>query len=943
MFVKINKKFFLINNKQKIFLDISSKYQNLTYQVDANKFILKKNYNSIEFDEEIIHVDYPTEIITKLFIDSHKIRYYLEFNLKYFTKILYCKKINYKKCSLCKNNSVRRPRIQTCRCRPLNKFIFDAQKNDYIEFDNTYYRITKIHYKSHGSLKEAVKIVSIAKNSIKQNNMFQDNWVVCYDFETIKNVDNVHEPYILSYQLFSNNYIMQNFLFDPQIITTDPFLDFKIDISKKFVDTIINDYDCIFNLINGFDGRNQDYRDYDSVITCKQLILFGFNNYRFDDNFLLRHFVDQHFQITKSERNGVVSNIVLECPKTKIKIIIKDLIKWVPDMTLNQACEDYGTETSKLDVNIVTYNEMCFTQKRLIKTIDFNIFNDKLLKKPLSFTEKRKFLKSDFCLNNKEVLIYNYIVYYCKIDVVATMSLFLKINHGFLTIYRKFSHDYGVKLRSLNILDYISPAFVMSQIYKQIFNKKNIKMIQFKDKLFLDFICDSYFGGKVDFGLIGHYESKDVDDICYMDVSSMYPTVMTSNLPVIYDLNDFVYAFDVDEWQKLIDETIEARNLSFNDRTLFEYKWLHKFNDKKAILMCDLISPHVDDQIPIAPFPERGDDKLIYSYRDKYNVSVNTSDLKNLILCGFKVKVKFCKYNIEFLKNEKYFKELLDILDAFKDSAKSSGNKAEAKLIKLLSNSISGKLGQKITSRITNYKNFSSEEFDEQSITTSMHYIATFITAESRFILFRTIYNLYEHCLYNRLTCYQKLGIFILCDTDSIVFDAKNASKLNFIVQDGYGHWDNEKNDYIVHWKQKHSKDKVKSIFVLGRKSYVVCDKNNNVVKRVLKGIHSELMSLITFDDFKLISDNSPKTMHKTSLSRKTLYHEHGEKKFYKEIMEENIKKSLSLSYNKDNELVDFEKFEFENSYLFTLCKNNLTKTEYKDLCKNSLVFIWNK
>jgi hypothetical protein len=941
-FRKINNKFYIINNKQKFLLDVSQKYCNLILSsVFDNEFTLVKKKANFEEEYETFIVSSPI-FNNKNFLESKKTEITLDFNLQIFGKILFLKKINYKKCSFCNNRS-RRNRSNSCKCKPITKINYMANKNDYIKYNDEYYRITRVKLYSIGNIESMVVVKPILKKVFKRTSIFKDNVTICYDFETIgidtNNTKN-HVPYILAYKIFSNNFALNSFVYETDVLFTDPFNKPK-DIGKIFVDNIINNKHCLLNRLNNIDDLpNYDYRhSINKNLICNVVTIFGFNNFRFDDNFILKHFYDAGFEVNKFERNGKISGV--ECKLKNVTIYIKDLIKWVPDMTLKQACDDYNTSVSKLDISIVKYNNLCLSQNKLVTEITLQEF-ETLLPKTLSFAEKRNLKSSDFYKNDK-ILIFDYIKYYCKIDVESTLELYLKINNAFIEIYREFNNEYKVELKSLDMLTYISPAFVMSQIYKQIFNNQNIKVLRFKNNLFLNFICDSYFGGKVDFGLIGHYESKNVNDITYMDVSSMYPTVMTSYLPVIYEEDDFIYGFNVHDWQQLIDDTINARNIALQKKELFNFKWLSEFNKRKAILLVDLISPDLEDQIPIAPFPERGLDKLLYNYNNKYNVVVNTSDMKNLILCGFKIKVKYSKFNIEFLKCEKYFKDLLDILDKFKDKAKENNNKAKAKLIKLLSNSISGKLGQKITSRITSYKNYDCSEYDEESINTSLHYIATFITGESRFILFRTIYNLYENCLYNRMTPYQKLGIFILCDTDSIVFDKNNAANLEFIVNDGYGRWDDEKNDYIVHWKQKHVKDNVKSIFCLGRKSYVVCDHNNKIVKRVLKGIHTELMEEISFEDLKSICDDKPKTMLKSSLVRKSLFAFDGQKIFYKEIFEENIKKTLNLNYLTMYVLNDYERFKQENNALYEQCKNNLEKTLFNENINNFLIFVWNK
>jgi len=799
--------------------------------------------------------------------------------------------------------------------------IYLSQRFQRFNYLGDVYTVNRVQYHAFGEIsKKPFALLAFIKPQ-KDESLIKDP-ILCYDIETCvfggddSGVRNMHQPYLLAWSFTTNHSFLESdtekgHLEHLNIKTRES------TIGAQFVDLV-----------------ERLLRQYE----IESMIIFGYNNFNFDDNFVLDQFRNKDYFIVKSERNGKVS----ECDAYKGNVCIqfKDLIKWLPDVTLKEACIDYDTIVKKGECNVVTYNNYCRMQGELIFECDAELFFEVAQVQRQVMAQKR--LRKDYyCLFTGKWLIFKYVLDYCILDVEATMGLFFQINATFLKVKKYFYEHAKCILPHNNVLRYISPAYCTSLLYKQMFKFKKMKRIVFHDLNYVAAVTSTYFGGIVNFGCLGEYTSENI--VC-QDVKAMYPTCMQSFYPAIYTRKDVQVGGEIklEECQKFVDSIIEAREKAKRDRTLFTFEFLHPFNVFKGIFLCMLYSPKNEgDKICVAPFPYRylNADNLTYNYEDKSRVFVCTSDMKNLILCGFKIKLLFSEYNFLFLRNEQIFNVILKPLDELKVIAKKDNNNSLKKLMKLFMNSLSGKLGQHVQHRIRNsVESTTMQENEQDNSFTSLHYLACFVTAEARYVLFRTIYKLHEEHIYSDASLSTKAGIFLLCDTDSIMYDKHliASSSVVFKQENEMGYWSNELNDYVVHWGEKKYPN-IGSVFILGRKSYVTVDKNKQIISRTLKGIRRDQMQLISYDDLKMVCASFPKVLNFNMLSKQANVNTIGDRLLTKVYFETTVKKSLSMS--KPDHVIE----HIENEYLLKNNSHNLEKKLYKENINNFLVFVYAK
>lgn len=885
------------NIKKKDFL-----FDEFVHTINGNReyFIHK---NQLIYDEEIPYkIDKDIMKInskTKCFLSSVG-EYKFSFDYLFYRSAIYCKKI-------------KKPKD-----KKEIKNMYDLQRFDRFIYENEYFTVLKCNYFSIGYIsKPNYKLEKFETAAIKEIYRAFDP-ILCYDVETCiffnesLSKTKQHQPYMLAWEYHLNNNILE---YEPSRgVIHHQDLNSYSSIGEKFV-KLIEDilYDNNLN----------------------EIIVFGYNNFNFDDNFILEAFLANRYYIDKRERNGKIST--LRIMKNDKVITFKDIIPWLPDVTLKQACIDYNTFDLKGECNVLIYNKMCETKNRIIYFCSEEEFwpiasVTSMMKKLMLKKNERYYMAEE-----KIFMVYNYITDYCINDVKATIGLFFHLNNSFNRVQRYFYDNELVQLHHSNILRYISPAYVVSKIYKQIFDHKQLKRLKIFNFELARFYSAAYYGGLVNFGALGEYVGESIK--CF-DVSAMYPTVMTNDYPILQDEEDLEIgiAINISEFQKIIDNTVIKRNEAFKNRTLFDYQWLNEINDIRAIFLVDIFAPtNENEMICISPFPYRyyGSHKISYDYQNKYDVTICTSEMKTLILFGFNIKIKFHIYNTVFLKKDTFFNSIMDPLNKFKMIAKDNGNTADKKLNKLFQNVIYGKLGQHIEHTITTYKytNYAKNyaKNDEQNVFNSLHYIACFITAEARFVLCRTIYQLQSDSLYRCESLSKRCGMFLLCDTDSVMFDASITTKIDFIINDEMGYWSKEKQDYVVHWKEK-KYNGIKKLFILGRKAYVPVNAKNEVISRTLKGIRRDQMALISYDVLKQVCSNIPYTMRYTTLSKKNNLND-DVYDIAKTLLEEEVKKTLTMSDPPNRLVCDNEIVNKNNN-------DNLLNTLFKDDIKNFLVFV---
>lgn len=260
--------------------------------IKDQEFIIKDIFsNEIKSKEVETYTATSSPVYNKYFLDSKRIIDYIECQFKYFKKTVYIKKFNYKKCSLCDVN--KRTKNTTCTCPKLHS-IFECDRNNYIYYENEYYRVLRIKFLSYGIQGDPVCVKSFLHKKVTTKNMASDNWVVCFDFETMPGSDQKLGAYALSYTLFSNNYFFENIRMDYETLYYDPFLR-NNNVAYDFVDVLTNEKNpnFVFNIMNGITLNDDDWEDPVVKYQIDTLNMFGFNNFRFDDNFILNIFIDK--------------------------------------------------------------------------------------------------------------------------------------------------------------------------------------------------------------------------------------------------------------------------------------------------------------------------------------------------------------------------------------------------------------------------------------------------------------------------------------------------------------------------------------------------------------------------------------------------------------------------------------------------------------------------
>jgi hypothetical protein len=783
-------------------------------------------------------------------------------------------------------------------------------RHDRFIYENVLYKVNRFEEASFGHVRESsVKLTSFY-NPRKDNSITLEIPTVCYDVETCVFQNKQHQAYLLCYKYSSGRLYVQDY--DTDVLISHYDLTTKSSIGHQFCMSIISL--CSINELT-------------------KLIIFGYNNNNFDDHFILEAFCNNGFTLEKHERNAKVSNTILT--KGELTIEIKDLIKWLPDVSLSEACINFNTKELKGECKIVPYNKMCEKEKRIIMFCSPEEFWP-IAGSPNTIQQRK--LKQTKYFSEGKFNVLAYVEDYCRDDVKATYGLYLCLNRSFLILSEYFKDKFNIELRKKSILHYLSPAFVSSLIYKQAFDQQGLRKIFFNDFKMLADIKEAYFGGLVAHSYVGLYESKNLKTY---DVTAQYPSVMTGNYPAIRKRKDFVLGLDIDidKCQSIIDGITKAREIALKNERLFVFNYFKPFDTFKGIFYCNINAP-IDENNNIcqAPMPQRqyGSERLLYNHESKRDQFICTSDMKSLILAGFTITLKEHASNLLFNKFEPLFKSVLLLLNDYKVAAKDNDDEAIKKLIKLLMNSISGKLGQHIEHTITDFfesdnshKYLKTKQSNNKS---SLHYLACFITAEARHVIYSKIYQLHESCIYKREPMSMRTGRFLYCDTDSITLDIELSDPINFIIGNELGYWDEDNCCFVMNWKEKVYPNQT-GLFILGRKSYAACNVEKKVlICKTLKGIKSELLEYVTFDSMKEICDNIPQTLKRSGLKKELFKNEYNNINYAKALME--VQFTMKLKISNHNKYI-----ECTHPKIVETNKHNLLTTIYKDTVKHFLKF----
>lgn len=164
-----------------------------------------------------------------------------------------------------------------------------------------------------------------------------------------------------------------------------------------------------------------------------------------------------------------------------------------------------------MNVDILEYNRQIENKGLLIYESD-NIIQFCKSKSPLTNRQ----LKKTYIQENNLFNIWQYILDYCKIDVMATMELFFKIQHSIKNIIKTMSTKSGITMPFENFASYRSAPQMSGYFYELISRKNDLLKMKIINDDFGRFIYSSYFGGRVDFGIIGEYRAQK-DPLIYID------------------------------------------------------------------------------------------------------------------------------------------------------------------------------------------------------------------------------------------------------------------------------------------------------------------------------------------------------------------------------------------------------------------------------------------
>lgn len=797
--------------------------------------------------------------------------------------------------------------------------IHEALRHDHFVFNGIRYRCTRYVDESYGDVQNMFELSAFKTPDFKVS---YAKPYICYDVETCKTgKTNRLEPYLLCARFCSN---------------CDEF-SYVEDKVFEYVD-FLQPNNIGYDFVNWIDHLCYTYEIRDKT---KSLRVFGFNNFNFDDNFIMKAFVDKRWTICQKARNRKISGNYF-CKDNTI-VEFSDLIKWVPDSSLSQACVDYGTATTKMNINILAYNKLIESAQRIVEELDWqskdgSIDAFTICNKP-NIVMKKEILKK-YATESGTVKIWQIIKEYCTRDVNSTYDLYNLLCNATRNIVDYFEDKFEVRMPNYDIFEYMSPAHFISLIYKQIFNSISMKQFRMKNLELARFILRAYYGGMVNYGALGEYRGK----IRYLDVTSMYPLAMTSSYPFVESREDFAFGYDVDVEliQACVDRALAMRNEAKKNRTLDDLStYLREICELKAILNCSYYAPEdKSNLITFAPvaFRHFKKDKIIYEQNTRENVVLCTSDFKNLIIAGFRIKIHANAFNIHFLRARPFFDSIMKPLGEMKAQAKHENNNALKKLTKLFMNSISGKMGQNIIHKINIIQSFNdiyaikNTNTDEINLSSSLHYLACFITAESRHILYFSMYKLQLKYVYAGDSLEKRVGSLLYLDTDSIVFDDNLVDKehTNFEIGDDLGTYDDKSCFYKITWKEKYMSG-IEAMIILGRKAYVnlkLAKKPGDkptILSRTLKGFHRTDMDKLTYEDFKkrLIGIKETKTI--TSLIKKPIQHDvtfdsTHDFSYAKNIVEDLVKKTLSKAEF-------YETIECDNEHVYQINKDNLEMT----------------
>jgi hypothetical protein len=813
-------------------------------------------------------------------------------NFESYIKILYCVKKEKKK------NSAHG------FCLPALAFRYN-----YIMHENESYYVSKVSLKYCQLSSENFKINNFQVRKLLSKRMIIE---ICYDCETIV-MEGFHQPYLL-FATWNKNYCYDSEFGEFTYVLEDTSDLTKSNAGQAFVDWIFS-----FNM----ELFPYEYEFY----------IFGYNSDRFDLNFIVNEFRNKkNIKMNYLSREGKITEFVANWQNTIFRF--KDIFKYIPDMSLKDACLFYEVDDRKMDVDIVKYNNMSKAENKLILTFEDKKDFESCLKNA-GVVDKIKISRKYYDEVNKNYKIFDLIIDYCKADVIATMALFNVIQSSYEEIVKELVKQYDVVVKYKNIFEFISVPSMAFYFFKLIAKKENRKHLTFLNQELANFIYQSFIAGRTCFSLLGKY---NVQEFGYFDIRSQYPLVMKGLFPVVDDKDDILIGLNID-YESLEEDVLNLKKMRnyyiFEKRDFESVHYFNSWDKKKGIYMCSIYPPKETTEI-ISCFPpvaqrifdkSVNDKKLIYLNIEQKHRILTSDHIKTLIYGGWDVQFEKNPNDIQFLKCDYFFKSYVDFFSYYKTKAKADGNKALAKWAKGLLNYLYGKTCLSPTSMNTCQYGASDEDgtyfcdsfkFEKDDWSQSLHYLAVFITSQANWILFSTLYRLSQHYVVDKIPHEMRTGSLIYVDTDSIIYDKKLCYDLKFEISEELGHYDESKSDFFVTWGTKYAN--AEWIIVYSKKCYII-GKKEKILSCKLKGVHRFQAELFNYENFI-----------------KMLTH----KKVIKFISLQRNKKDLSNFSSTSNYLQDFLVDIVENEFQKTLQIEKIAENE-EIKTKNDVVYSANK
>lgn len=681
------------------------------------------------------------------------------------------------------------------------------------------------------------------------------------------------------------------------------------------------------------------------------LRIFGFNNNNFDNHLIYEDFRRiPNVKFKYQSRYNKLTSCIMTIDKHSY-IELTDLIKWLPDKSLAEACEDYNIKQAKLDIDIVSYNKECKLNNMLISRCSPELFVT-FLKTKMPPAKAKIIFKTYYDNKTNHFKIFDLITEYCKKDVESIIEIYQLIDENIKYLIDDKLASNDIRLPTSDFLSYISVPQLSFNILQETLRLDNEALAIFNIQEQNEFIIDSYFGGRTDYTLIGEYIA--IKELEYFDVTSEYSLAMTGYFPAFFADEpvdrqvNIGMDVDIKKIQNIINNALEVRNQLFKNKMLHTtYFFLKELNAIKGIFRCNIYPPSDSNLLSTwSPVPTRialpGTNKLSYRNHRQFDRILNTVQFRSLILAGWSIEILPDNYNLLFLHARPIFSKFINLIGSEKAEARTK-NKTYAKLLKLVLNSAQGKLAQKpthlihrqVTKFTQNLEFISNEKYLEHDWVRSFHYLASFIGAEANWILWSSSYMLELGQIYDYKSISQRVGTICYCDTDSIIFDVGKASKdfVKFTEDEEIGVWDEQKSNFNITWKQKYNG--VTSILVLAKKCYFLV-KKQQLLNIKIKGLIRKEAEKLTYDKIKEILSSDGLIYEFSKLSKQAIKLNELNVKFQNDIINKITEEDTKRKITKDSSIFEVE---CRDDLVYEKNKEAIVGAYYKEKINHYLKF----